>query len=554
MLHHNNPNLDMLPQNNLEQFLTKTRKSAWSLLLAATCLNAVMGTAALSQNIDTTGSFTIGGLSIGTPNQYYFGQTITPTTDQTRLDSFTFWGQPNNVNTTLGDLTGSVYRYDSSTGALVGAALYSGAVTSGQQSSLGSYAPMTVSVGGIELEAGQQYTLIMASTNSSSAFALSWTSNDPYPAGNGFYLVATNIPNISGTVPEQRPRDFMFIAELGVWVVLPSPIPSPSPGISDAQFTSELQLQAAQQGVMLSEMQSRAVVGQLRQRMQAGGVDRTPTGSIVHAYASEAKNDYADVFSFANADNSARWTAWADTGADGLRGNWNPDVRGYQASQQFGLDYRFANGWVAGAAIGASVFNTDFDNGGELSGNAYWISPYLGMQFDNWMVTLQTAYTYVDYDSFNTGTGISGDTHGQRFSGSISVARQFDLGNAFYMIPEVTLSAGRERISDVAALTSGSVENPRFFSSKIGGELGYNVSADARVYGLTFAEYVKTNADASTTYLSTGYKAKDWSATLGGGFDMKLADRTSISLEGRARGIGSDTLIYGGNARLNVRF
>ncbi len=325
---------------------------------------------------------------------------------------------------------------------------------------------------------------------------------------------------------------------------------------SCSSMTEELKLQAAQQGVMLNDMQSRAVVGQLRQRMQTGGMDRTPTGSLVHAYASEAKNDYNDVFGFATAgnDTSGRWTAWADTGADGLRGNWNPDVRGYQASQQFGLDYRFANGWVAGAAVGASIFGSDFDNGGETSGNAYWISPYLGMQFDDWMVTLQTTYSYVDYNTFTIGTGINGDTHGQRFSGSVSVARQFDLGNAFYMIPEVTLSVGRERISDISALTSGNVNDPRFFSSKIGGELGYNLSNDSRVYGLAFAEYINTNADTATASLSTGYKAKDWSATLGGAVDVKLADRTSLSLEGRVRGLGSDTLIYGGNARLNINF
>lgn len=318
----------------------------------------------------------------------------------------------------------------------------------------------------------------------------------------------------------------------------------------------ELKLQAAQQGVMLSDVQSRAVVGQLRQRMQSGGVDRTPTGSLVHSYASEPKKDYASVFGLAMADDdgTARWTAWADTGADGVRGNWNPDFSGYQVSQQFGLDYRFANGWVAGSAVGAGVFGNDFDNGGELSGSTYWIAPYLGMTFDDWMVTLQVAYAYVDYDSFSVGAGVSGETHGQRFSASASLARQFDLGNEFYAVPEVTLGAGRELIANVSSLTNGDVEDPRFFSARIGGELGYKLSGDSRVYGLAFADYASSNADASATSLSTGFKSTTWSATLGGGFDVKLADNIGVNLEGRVRGLGSDTLVYGGNARLSVQF
>lgn len=331
---------------------------------------------------------------------------------------------------------------------------------------------------------------------------------------------------------------------------------SASPIVTDAQMTEEFKLQAAQQGLMLSDMQSGAVVGQLRQRMQVGGIERMPAGSLVHAYASEGRNDAPSVFDLImiGDDTSSRWTAWEDTGAEGLRGNWSPEVRGYQASQQFGLDYRFANGWVGGASVGASIFGNDFDNGGELSGNAYWISPYLGMQFDDWMITLQVAYTYVDYDGFNSGTGISGSTHGQRFSGSFSVARRFDLGSAFYVIPEVTLSAGGERISDVSVLADGNVDDPRFFSTKIGGELGYNLSNESRVYALALGEYAITNADSSASYLSTGYQSQEWSATLGGGFDLKLADRTGITLEGRLRGIGSNTLIYSGNARLNVQF
>lgn len=325
--------------------------------------------------------------------------------------------------------------------------------------------------------------------------------------------------------------------------------------ITDRQITEELKLQAAQQGMILSDMQSDAIIGQLHRRMGQWGTSRASAVPLAQAYADEPQTKYASLFDNAMSQQAAQsgWTAWADTGADGLRTDWSSDVRGYQAAQQFGLDYRMANGWVAGASFGGSVFNSDFDNGGKLSGSAYWISPYLGMRIDNWLVTLQTAYTYTDYDSFDSGIGVSGDTHGQRFSGSVSVARQFDLGPSLYVVPEAVLSAGRDRISDLWALQQG-VGDPRFFSTKLGGELGTRLPNGGRVYGLAFAEYVSTNADGSASYLSTDYEARDWSATLGGGFDTTLGERAKLGFEGKVRGVGSDRLVYGGSARLSLDF
>lgn len=325
--------------------------------------------------------------------------------------------------------------------------------------------------------------------------------------------------------------------------------------VTDGEIVEELKLQAAQQGMMLSDMQSDAIIGQLHQRMGQWGASRASAVSLAQGYADEPQAKYASLFDNAMSQPAAQsgWTAWADTGADGLRTDWTSDVRGYQAAQQFGLDYRMANGWVAGAGFGGSVFNSDFSNGGELSGSAYWISPYLGMQIGNWLVALQTAYTYTDYDSFDSGTGISGGTHGQRFSGSVSISRQFDLGQDFYVVPEAVLSAGRDHIADLSTLQQG-VGDPRFFSTKLGGELGYKLPGGGHVYGLAYAEYVSTNADGSASYLSTDYESQDWSATLGGGFDATLGERTKLGLEGKVRGVGSDRLVYGGSARLSLDF
>lgn len=331
-----------------------------------------------------------------------------------------------------------------------------------------------------------------------------------------------------------------------------------APYITDTQIAAELKLQAAQQGLMLSDAQSRTILNQMRMRMAAGGVpDTTTTASLVSAFAEEDTVSMAS-FGYAtpngNVFSNGRWTAWSDTSADGFKGSWDPDVRGYQARQQFGLDYRFANGWIAGVGIGGGIFDTDFDNGGSLSGSAFWLQPYAAATFGGWLVSLQAAYTYTDYDTFDTGLGLTGDTHGNRISGSVTVSRQFDLANGFYVTPEAAITAGKERISNLAILPLAPVEDPAFFNARLGGEIGYRLPAGGRIYGLVFAEYTDTNGDGDASYLSTGYQPDSWSATLGGGFDAAIGESARIGLEGRVRGIGSDTLVYGASARLSVSF
>jgi hypothetical protein len=55
-------------------------------------------------------------------------------------------------------------------------------------------------------------------------------------------------------------------------------------------------------------------------------------------------------------------------------------------------------------------------------------------------------------------------------------------------------------------------------------------------------------------YLSADDQADRWSATPGGGLDTRPADNLRFSFEGRVRGVGSETLIYGGGANLSVAF
>ena len=365
-----------------------------------------------------------------------------------------------------------------------------------------------------------------------------------------FEGVGKGDPNFTGSTPSPRIWNGTIYYTLG-------PI---LPIITDAQIAAELTLQAAEQGVMLSDAQSRAIVNQLRGRVSASGIDSANTASLISAFADDGPTQAETTFAYAIGNGAVvgygNWTAWADTSADGIKGDWNPDVDGYQVRQQFGLDYRFANGWVAGVGIGGGAFDNDFSNGGELSGSAFWVQPYVGMDVGGWLVALQAAYTYTDYETFDTGLGMTDSAHGHRISGSATVSREFALGNGFYIMPEAAISGGTESFSDLLDLTSppATVDDASFFNTRFGGEASYRFASSGRAYALAFAEYTSTSGDGAESYLSTGYLADRWSATLGGGVDLELGDTKRLGVEGRVRGIGSDTLIYGASARFSIGF
>lgn len=211
---------------------------------------------------------------------------------------------------------------------------------------------------------------------------------------------------------------------------------------------------------------------------------------------------------------------------------------------------------MAGVGIGGGSFDNDFSNGGELSGSAFWVQPYVGMDFAGWLVALQAAYTYSDYKTFDTGIGMSDSSHGHRFSGSATVSREFALGNGFSISPEAAISGGTEKLSDLHDLTSppATVDDASFFNARFGAEASYRFASSGRAYALAFAEYTSTSGDGAESYLSTGHQADRWSATLGGGLDMELGEASRIGLESRVRGLGSDTLIYGASATFSIGF
>lgn len=538
----------------------------WSLkcvaTLAVSALLPLGVDSADAQTIDTTGAWD--GVEViqhfGQPNTATYGQTITPTAGQTTLQSFTFYLAGNSGNYGSAQMQAFVYEWDPVGNRITGSPMFASSVFTGPTSA--DFVPVTISTGGTALAPGSQYVLFFTASTAGVQpdYSYRWASVDDDTYLDGRFVFMDSGTDFSMLLTDPWafywPADISFIAVFGpLDPDLPTP---PIVVITGSQIAAELKLQAARQGLMLSDAQSRSILNQMRLRMARGStLDPTATASLTSAFV-EDDAIASSSFGYANATggvfSNGGWTAWADTSADGFKGSWSPDVRGYQARQQFGMDYRFANGWIGGVSIGGGIFDNDFDNGGSLSGTAFWVQPYAAAAFGGWLVSLQAAYTYTDYNAFDTGLGLTGDTHGNRISGSVTVSRQFDLAGGFYVTPEAALTAGKERISNLSILPATEIEDPAFFNARIGGEVGYHLPGGGRVYGIAFAEYTDTNGDGSASYLSTGYQADSWSATLGGGFDAEIGESVRLGFEGRVRGIGSDTLIYGASARLSVDF
>ena len=99
--------------------------------------------------------------SWGVTNTATYGQTFTATASQTRLSSFTF--ELSQQSGTAPQYQAFVYRFDSATNRIVGPALYTSGVVTAPTGA--AFTPVTFNTGNITLTAGQQYVLMLSTSN-----------------------------------------------------------------------------------------------------------------------------------------------------------------------------------------------------------------------------------------------------------------------------------------------------------------------------------------------------------------------------------------------------
>jgi uncharacterized protein with beta-barrel porin domain len=118
---------------------------------------------ASAENIDTIPQWN--GTSFisswGVPNTATYGQTFIPTVSQTRLSSFTF--EVAQTSGTAPQYQAFVYQWDPVNRRLTGSALYTSAVVTAPTGA--AFTPVTFNAGNVTLTAGQQYVLLLSTSN-----------------------------------------------------------------------------------------------------------------------------------------------------------------------------------------------------------------------------------------------------------------------------------------------------------------------------------------------------------------------------------------------------
>jgi outer membrane autotransporter protein len=179
-----------------------------------------LGSPAMADNIDTTTAWTgtssidPWGANAGVTPTY--GQTITPTANQTILSGFTF--ELARESGTAPQFQAYVYQFNSTTHLIVGPALFTSGVMTAPSGT--TFSAVTISTGSIALTAGLQYVLFLSTAATTGQAAASYkfgqlTNATTYAGGQFVFNNTATFAGLS-TVPwtTSQPNDLAFIALL----------------------------------------------------------------------------------------------------------------------------------------------------------------------------------------------------------------------------------------------------------------------------------------------------------------------------------------------------
>src|ERR1700754_361025 len=176
---------------------TVIRRIPRKYLLGGVALLA-LGVPASAQNIDTNpawnGSQFIS--SWGVPNTATYGQTITPTSGQTRLSGFSFQLQQNS-GATAPQYQAFVYAWDATNQRITGSSLFTSAVFTAPTGA--AFTPVSINTGTIVLTPGQQYVLFLTTSTRTgqSEAAYRWGSVSDTAYAGGRFVYQNNGTNFS---------------------------------------------------------------------------------------------------------------------------------------------------------------------------------------------------------------------------------------------------------------------------------------------------------------------------------------------------------------------
>ena len=142
-----------------------------------------------------------------------FGQTILPTSSQTKLGSFTF--ELSQIGgTTPMQYQAYVYQWNSANNRTTGPALFTSAVQTAPSGI--AFTPVTVNTGSLALTAGMQYILFFTTTSvsqvSNAQYQIGKVPGAPYSLGEAYYSGSGQLSNLGSTAWARPGLELAFIA------------------------------------------------------------------------------------------------------------------------------------------------------------------------------------------------------------------------------------------------------------------------------------------------------------------------------------------------------
>ncbi len=139
----------------------------------------------------------------------------------------------------------------------------------------------------------------------------------------------------------------------------------------------------------------------------------------------------------------SRWGGYAEAQGIFIDQDTTTNRTGFNGTSvggQFGLDYTFDGGLLAGVAFGFLSTNVDLDAGlGEIDQEMYRLGPYLSWYSGDWYIDMSLSFGYSTNDSARKipalGLTADGSYDSYDLTGYVGTGYRFEVGENFYVSP-----------------------------------------------------------------------------------------------------------------------
>ncbi len=340
------------------------------------------------------------------------------------------------------------------------------------------------------------------------------------------YLVNESVMTDGMTVIVYSTVDHMF-----------TPAVVPLGGLGD-----DTTIAAAELGMLQNNAQS-GLVGDAVDAAFAGNSDANVMTASTGTYAMGARINGLSV--------------WAGGSAVGLSGRFGPSVSGRSHGFHSGIDY-MVTPWVLGGV--SFAYNQARLSVGMFSANqtAYSVEPYVGLLLAD-VVKVKASFSYAKtrYGQVVSPFGtFSAD--GNRFAGTLSASTSISLPiDGLALVPEVSISAGQEKITNLSGFIAIPVDTARFVAAEATAKIEKTFvtgGGTGKIYGLAGVDHVSTNGNNTIALFASNYRNTRTGGVAGAGISFNSTSGFSIDANVVGRGLGTSAHSVEGRARIGFTF